>query len=49
MTVQSAVINGKTLYRVRAAGYASKSEATTAGNALVSEFGIAKPWIGQEK
>ena len=49
VTVQSAVINGKTLYRVRAAGYASKGEATAAGNALVSEFGIAKPWIGQEK
>ena len=49
VTVQSAVINGKTLYRVRAAGYASKGEATAAGNALVSEFGIAKRWIGQEK
>ena len=49
MTVQSAVINGKTLYRVRAAGYASKGEANAASNALVSEYGIAKPWIGQEK
>jgi len=49
VTVQSAVINGKTLYRVRAAGYESKGDATAAGNALVSEFGISKPWIGQEK
>jgi len=49
VTVQSAVVNGKTLYRVRAAGYASKGDATAAGNTLVSEFGISKPWIGQEK
>ena len=49
VTVQSAVITGKTLYRVRAAGYASKEEATAAGNALVSEFGISKPWIGREQ
>ena len=49
MTVQAVMINGKTLYRVRAAGYASKEEATAAGNALVSEFGISKPWIGREQ
>ena len=49
VTVQSAVINGKTLYRVRAAGNASKEDATAAGTALVSEFGISKPWIGREQ
>ena len=49
VTVQSAVVNGKTLYRVRAAGYVSKGDATAAGNTLVREFGISKPWIGQEK
>jgi septal ring-binding cell division protein DamX len=46
--VQSASVNGKTLYRVRAEGYADKAEADAAAEALVRDFGLSKPWIGRQ-
>jgi septal ring-binding cell division protein DamX len=46
--VQSVSINGKTLYRVRAEGYADKAEADAAGEALARDFGLSKPWIGRQ-
>ena len=46
--VQSVSVNGKTLYRVRAEGYADKAEADAAGETLVRDFGLSKPWIGRQ-
>ena len=46
--VQSVSINGKTLYRVRAEGYADKAEADAAGEAIARDFGLSKPWIGRQ-
>ncbi len=46
--VQSVSIKGKTLYRVRAEGYADKAEADAAGEALARDFGLSKPWIGRQ-
>ena len=46
--VQSASVNGKTLYRVRAEGYADKAEADAAAEALAQDFGLSKPWIGRQ-
>ena len=46
--VQSASVNGKTLYRVRAEGYADKAEADLAAETLVRDFGLSKPWIGRQ-
>ena len=41
-------VNGKTLYRVRAEGYADKAEADAAAEALAQDFGLSKPWIGRQ-
>ena len=46
--VQPVSVNGKTLYRVRAEGYADKAEADAAAEALAQDFGLAKPWIGRQ-
>ncbi|MDA8731824.1 SPOR domain-containing protein [Luminiphilus sp.] len=46
--VQSVSVNGKTLYRVRAEGYADKAEADLAAETLVRDFGLSKPWIGRQ-
>jgi len=46
--MQSVSVNGKTLYRVRAEGYADKAEADAAAEALVRDFGLSKPWIGRQ-
>ena len=46
--VQSVRVNGKTLYRVRAEGYADKAEADEAAEALAQDFGLSKPWIGRQ-
>ena len=46
--VQSVSVNGKTLYRVRAEGYADKAKADAAGETLVRDFGLSKPWIGRQ-
>ncbi|MDA9798750.1 SPOR domain-containing protein [Luminiphilus sp.] len=46
--VQSVSVNGKTLYRVRAEGYADKAEADAAAETLVRDFGLSKPWIGRQ-
>ena len=46
--VQSVSVNGKTLYRVRAEGYADKAEADAAAEALAQDFGLSKPWIGRQ-
>ena len=46
--VQPVRVNGKTLYRVRAEGYADKTEADAAAEALAQDFGLSKPWIGRQ-
>jgi cell division septation protein DedD len=46
--VQPVSVNGKTLYRVRAEGYADKAEADAAAEALAQDFGLSKPWIGRQ-
>ena len=46
--VQSVSVNGKTLYRVRAEGYADKAEADAAAEALAQDFGLSRPWIGRQ-
>ena len=46
--VQPVSVNGKTLYRVRAEGYADKAEANAAAEALAQDFGLSKPWIGRQ-
>ena len=46
--VQPVSVNGKTLYRVRAEGYADKAEADAAAEALAQDFGLSTPWIGRQ-
>ena len=46
--VQPVSVNGKTLYRVRAEGYADKAEADAAAEALAQDFGLSEPWIGRQ-
>ena len=46
--VQPVSVNGKTLYRVRAEGYADKAEADVAAETLAEDFGLSKPWIGRQ-
>ena len=47
--VQPAQVNGRTLYRVRASGYASQSEAEEVAAELVEAFALPKPWIGRDR
>ena len=47
--VQPAQVNGRTLYRVRASGYASQSEAEEVAADLVDAFALPKPWIGRDR
>ena len=47
--VQPAQVNGRTLYRVRASGYASQSEAEEVAAELVATFALPKPWIGRDR
>ena len=47
--VQPAQVNGRTLYRVRASGYASQSEAEEVAVELVEAFALPKPWIGRDR
>ena len=46
--VQPVSVNGKTLYRVRAEGYADKAEADVAAETLAEDFGLSTPWIGRQ-
>ena len=46
--VQPVSVNGKTLYRVRAEGYADKAEADAAAERLAEDFGLSPPWIGRQ-
>jgi cell division septation protein DedD len=46
--VQPVSVNGKTLYRVRAEGYADKAEADVAAETLAEDFGLSPPWIGRQ-
>ena len=46
--VQPVSVNGKTLYRVRAEGYADKAEADGAAETLAEDFGLSTPWIGRQ-
>lgn len=46
--VQPVSVNGKTLYRVRAEGYADKAEADAAAETLAEDFGLSPPWIGRQ-
>jgi len=47
--VQPAQVNGRTLYRVRASGYASQSGAEEVAAELVEAFALPKPWIGRDR
>ena len=47
--VQPAQVNGRNLYRVRASGYASQSEAEDVATELVETFALPKPWIGRDR
>ena len=47
--VQPAQVNGRTLYRVRASGYASQSEAEAVAAELIEAFALPKPWIGRDR
>ena len=47
--VQPSQVNGRTLYRVRASGYASQSEAEAVATELVEKFALPKPWIGRDR
>ena len=47
--VQPAQVNGRTLYRVRASGYATQSDAEDAAMELVDTFGLPEPWIGRDR
>ena len=47
--VQPAQVNGRTLYRVRASGYADQSEAEEVAAELVEAFALPKPWIGRDR
>ena len=47
--VQAAKVNGRTLYRVRASGYATQSDAEDAAMELVDTFGLPEPWIGRDR
>ena len=47
--VQAAQVNGRTLYRVRASGYATQSDAEDAATELVDTFGLPEPWIGRDR
>ena len=46
---QPAQADGRTLYRVRASGYASQSEAEEVAAELVEAFALPKPWIGRDR
>ena len=47
--VQPAQVNGRTLYRVRASGYASQSIAEEVAAELVEAFALPEPWIGRDR
>jgi len=47
--VQPAQVNGRTLYRVRASGYASQSVAEEVAAELVDAFALPEPWIGRDR
>ena len=47
--VQPAQVNGRTLYRGRASGYADQSEAEEVAAELVEAFALPKPWIGRDR
>lgn len=47
--VQPAQVNGRTLYRVRASGYASQSVAEEVAEDLVDAFALPEPWIGRDR
>ena len=47
--VQPAQVNGRTLYRVRASGYASQSVAQEVAEDLVDAFALPEPWIGRDR
>ena len=47
--VQPAQVNGRTLFRVRASGYASQSGAEEVAEELVEAFALPKPWIGRDR
>lgn len=47
--VRPAQVNGRTLYRVRASGYASQSVAEEVAAELVEAFALPEPWIGRDR
>ena len=48
LSIASANVNGQTYYRVRAAGYASKADATTASKWMATTLKAGPFWIGKD-
>ena len=48
LSIASANVNGQTYYRVRAAGYASKADATTASSWMATTLKAGPFWIGKD-
>ena len=48
LSIASANVNGQTYYRVRAAGYSSKADATTASKWMAKSLKAGPFWIGNE-
>ena len=49
LSVASAKVNGQTYYRVRAAGYASKADATAASKWLAETLDAGPFWLGKDR
>lgn len=47
--VQPVQVNGRTLYRVRASGYARQSIAEEVAAELIEAFELPEPWIGRDR
>lgn len=47
--VQPVKVNGRTLYRVRASGYAGQSIAEEVAAELIEAFALPEPWIGRNR
>ena len=48
LSIASANVNGQTYYRVRAAGYASKTDATTASKWMAQTLKAGPFWVGKD-
>lgn len=48
VSIASATVNGQTYYRVRAAGYASKADATTASKWIARTLTAGPFWVGKD-